>query len=352
MLDFEYTMFSAHVVFGRGTIERLPSIAEGLGGRRILVLSTPEQTALAERVAGSLGDRSVGIFGEARMHTPVDVTERAMTVVADRAADLIVATGGGSTTGLGKAIALRSGLPVVALPTTYAGSEMTAVLGETRDGLKTTLTDPAVRPRAVIYDVDLTDTLPVGMSVVSGLNAMAHSVEALYAEKGNPVVTLFARQSITALAGGMRALVADPDDGEARSQLLYGAWLAGTCLGLVGMALHHKLCHVLGGTFDLPHAQTHAVVLPHAVAYNSSHAGRAMADLARALGVSDPVAGLFDLARDVGAPTRLADLGMPRDGIEKAAGLAVRNAYWNPREITLDGMRTLLANAFDGRRPD
>lgn len=185
-------------------------------------------------------------------------------------------------------------------------------------------------------------------SVTSGLNAMAHAVEALYARDGNPIVTMMATQSISALATGLPLIVADDRDMEGRQQVLYGAWLAGTCLGLVGMALHHKLCHVLGGSFDLPHAPTHAVVLPYAVAYNKEAAPEAMNHLAAALGVEDPVAGLFDLARRLDAPLRLVDLGMPEDGIERAAELATSNAYWNPRALTHPGMVDLIGRAYAG----
>jgi alcohol dehydrogenase class IV len=180
--------------------------------------------------------------------------------------------GGGSTTGLGKAIALATGLDQIVVPTTYAGSEMTPILGQTERGVKTTQRSPAILPEVVIYDVDLTLTLPPALTATSGLNAIAHAVEALYAQDRNPIVSLMAEEGIAALARSLPVLVDAASDLAARSDALYGAWLCGACLGAVGMALHHKLCHTLGGSFDLPHAETHAVVLPHAVAYNSAAA--------------------------------------------------------------------------------
>lgn len=346
--DFFFRMNPARVHFGQGTRALVVEEVKALGAGKSAVLSTPEQGDLAEQIAGSLGAACMGVFAEARMHTPVEVTERVLSKVEAAGADCLVAVGGGSTIGLAKALALRSGLPIVALPTTYAGSEMTPILGQTEKGEKKTLTDLSVLPRSVIYDIDLTLSLPVPMSVTSGINAMAHAVEALYARDGNPIVTLMAKQSIAALSEGLTAIVAEANNIAGRRQVLYGAWLAGTCLGLVGMALHHKLCHVLGGSFDLPHADTHAVVLPYAVAYNREAAPEAMAHLAGALGTPDPVSGLFDLVGRLGAPLSLAEIGMPEDGIDRAADLATRNAYWNPRPLEREALFDLITRAHSG----
>jgi alcohol dehydrogenase class IV len=285
------------------------------------------------------------------MHTPVEVTEQAMQKVRETGADCTVALGGGSTTGLGKAIALRTDLPQIVIPTTYAGSEATPILGETKDGLKTTQRSPKILPEVIVYDVDLTLTLPVGLSATSGMNAIAHAVEGLYTQDANPIVSLMAEEGVRALASALPKIAADPGDREARSDALYGAWLCGVVLGSVGMALHHKLCHTLGGTFDLPHAETHTVVLPHAAAYNAPAAPEAMARVARALGATDAPQGLYDLAKRLGAPLALRDIGMPEDGLDRAADLAVANPYWNPRPIDRAGVRRLLGDAFYGRRP-
>jgi alcohol dehydrogenase class IV len=285
------------------------------------------------------------------MHTPVAVTEEAMRIVGDHRIDGVVAIGGGSTIGLGKAIALRTDLPQIVIPTTYAGSEVTPIIGETADGVKRTQTTTQVLPEVVIYDVALTLGLPVPQSVTSGINAVAHAVEALYARDGNPIVDMMAVEGVRAIVSSLPRIVADAHDEDARSDAQYGAWLCGTCLGSVGMSLHHKLCHTLGGTFDLPHAETHTIVLPHALAYNAPSAPRAIAALADVLENKDPARALYDLAGQLGAPRALKDFGMPEDGIDKATDLALANAYWNPRPLERAAVRACIAAAWAGEAP-
>lgn len=351
MQGFVYEALPARVVFGHGTFRQLPDEVARLGLERALVLATPQQAQEAERIAATLGGRSVGTFAEATMHTPVEVTERAMQMVATRGADGVIAVGGGSTTGLGKAIALRSDLPQIVVPTTYAGSEMTSILGETVAGRKTTQRSPRILPEVVIYDVDLTLTLPAGLSGTSGINAIAHAVEGLYARDANPIMSLMAEEGIRALAGALPRIAQDPLDRAARGDALYGAFLCGAVLGAVGMALHHKLCHTLGGSFDLPHAETHTIVLPHALAYNAAAAPQATARIARALGAEDAPRALHDLASRVGAPRGLRELGMPESGIAEAAGIALANPYWNPAPLERDRIEALIRRAWDGSPP-
>jgi alcohol dehydrogenase class IV len=285
------------------------------------------------------------------MHTPVPVTEDALKVVAELQADGLVAVGGGSTTGLAKAIALRTDLPQIVVPTTYAGSEMTPILGETQHGIKTTRTSPDLIPDTVIYDIDLTLTLPPKISAASGINAIAHAAEALYARDTNPLISLMAEEGIAALGRALPKIVDIPTDATARHDALYGAWLCGVCLGSVGMALHHKLCHVLGGLYNLPHAETHAIVLPHALAYNATAAPMAIARINRALGTSDGPAHLSDLAKRLDLPRSLSDLGMPEAGIDRAADIAVGNPYPNPRALERTAIRNMIAAAYRGNPP-
>ena len=315
------------------------------------MLATPRQTDLVAGIREMIGERFAGIFTGAVMHTPVEVTERAMETVHDVRADCLVAIGGGSTTGLGKAIALRTDLPQIVLPTSYAGSEMTPVVGQTSGGIKTTQSSPKILPEIVIYDVDLTMTMPPKLSATSGINAIAHAVEALYARDRNPVISLMAQESIRTLAHALPKICVQPDDRAARTDALYGAWLSGICLGAVGMALHHKLCHTLGGLFNLPHAETHTVILPHALAYNAPAAPDAMTRIATALGAPDAALGLHDLARKLAAPASLREIGMPESGIDQAADLAVKNPYWNPRTIEREAIRELIARAWRGDAP-
>ena len=274
--------------------------------------------------------------------------ERKRSAAAPIAASSV---GGGSTTGLAKAIALVSTLPILAIPTTYAGSEMTPIWGITEGGVKKTGREPRVLPKTVLYDPTLTVTMPAMLSATSGMNSIAHCVEALYSKDANPIVSLLAEEGIRALALGLPEVVKNPTNLDARSNALYGAWLGGISLGAVGMALHHKLCHTLGGSFNLPHAETHTVVLPHATAYTAPAAPEAMSRIARALGAKSAAQGLFDLAASLGAPTSLAAIGMKAADLDKAADIAVQNPYYNPRAITRDGIRAVLQDAFDGRRP-
>src|SRR5882724_5741956 len=316
MQGFVYQTSPMRVVFGAGTLLQLPGELTRLGVSRALVLATPRQKAQVAAINELIGARAAGVFTGAVMHTPVEVTERAMETVRSLQADCLIAIGGGSTTGLGKAIALRTDLPQVVIPTTYAGSEMTPVVGQTRDGIKTTQSSPKILPEVVIYDVELTMTMPAGLSAISGINAIAHAVEALYAQDRNPIISLMAQEGIGALAHVLPRICEQPADKAARIDALYGAWLCGVCLGAVGMALHHKLCHALGGLFNLPHAETHTVILPHALAYNSPAAPEAIARASGALGVPGPSLGLYDLARRLGAPKSLREIGMPEGGID------------------------------------
>ena len=353
MKSFVYSAAASRVVFGAGSLSQLGAEIALLGARRALVLSTPEQAAMAQRVADMLGDRAAGIFPRAVMHVPIETAREAREEARRLDADCAVAIGGGSTTGLGKAIALDSGLAVLAIPTTYAGSEMTSIYGLTEACLKKTGRDDRVRPKTVIYDPELTLSLPLGMSVTSGLNAIAHAAEGLYAHDGNPITALMAEEGIRALAQALPALQANPQDISARSDALYGAWLCGSVLGQVSMGLHHKLCHTLGGSFNLPHAETHTVVLPHALAYNAAAAPEAMRRLARALGVETnaPLV-LQQLSQRLGAPASLAELGMPVDGLDRVADLAAATPYPNPRPLERAALRSLLQRAFDGARPE
>jgi maleylacetate reductase len=351
MKNFVYNGQPGRVVFGPGSLARLGQEIEALGAKRALVLSTPEQRSSAERVADMLGARAAGVFDRAVMHVPIETAREAREVARRLGADCAVAVGGGSTTGLGKAIALDSGLPILAIPTTYAGSEMTPIYGITEAGLKKTGKDARVLPRTVIYDPELTLTLPVGLSVTSGINAIAHAAEGLYAVDSNPVMDLMAEEGIRALGRALPGIRADARNMEARSDALYGAWLCGIVLGNVGMALHHKLCHTLGGSFNLPHAETHTIVLPHALAYNAGAAPEAMRRIAHALeGKSAPQA-VFDLARDNGAPVALRDLGMQEADLDRACEIALQNQYPNPRPLERAALRQLLQHAYEGQRP-
>jgi maleylacetate reductase len=349
--DFVAQSASVRVRFGPGTRNEIADELRRLGASRALVLSTPQQADAALGVAESIGALAAGVFTRAAMHTPVAVTEEAMRHVADVRADCLVAIGGGSTTGLGKAIAYRTDLPQIVVPTTYAGSEATPILGQTEKGRKTTLSDPKVQPEVILYDAELVTGLPVRMTVTSALNAIAHAAEALYARDRNPLSTALAVEGMRAFAAALPRVIADPADLDARGETLYGAWLCGTVLGQVGMALHHKLCHTLGGSFELPHADTHAVLLPHAIAYNAAAVPELLAPVAAIFGGTAPGAALHAFAAAAGAPLTLAELGLAEADLDRAADIATQNPYWNPAPVTREGLRDLLDAAYHGRAP-
>jgi len=351
MREFVYNGHPSRVVFGPGAIARLPGELERLGVQRALLLSTPEQSETLKRVGAALGSRMAGIFDRAVMHVPIETAEEARRKAAELGADGCVTVGGGSTTGLGKAIALTSSLPILVVPTTYAGSEMTAIYGLTEGGAKKTGRDARVLPKAVVYDPQLTLSLPAALSAASGLNAIAHSVEVLYAHDTNPIVSLMAEEGIRALASALPKVVANGSDLEARGDALYGAWLCGVALNSASMALHHKLCHVLGGSFNLPHAETHAIVLPHAMRYNAAAAPEAMRRVEKAIGRPDAPGAVWDLERRLGIPAGLKDIGMKETGLERAARIATESPYPNPRKAEYAAVLQLLQNAFEGKRP-
>lgn len=352
MLPFTYTSLPGRVLFGRGRISALADEVARLGAKRVLVLATPGQAALGERLASMLGSTCSGVYAEARMHVPAEIVAAATDHALRRDVDALVAVGGGSTIGLGKAMARETGMPQIAVPTTYAGSEMTPIWGITRDGIKTTGRELRVLPRTVIYDPELSQALPPEIAAVSGMNAIAHCVEGLYAEDANPVTSMMAEEAIGALARSLPRIVAQPDDLQAREEAIYGAWLSGTVLGTMGMALHHKLCHTLGGSFDLPHAQTHSVMIPQVTAFNATAAPEAMARIARALGSESAAGGLFELAGRLQVPRSLRELGMDEADLDRAAELACAKPYYNPRAITQNNIRELLAAAWEGREPE
>lgn len=353
MMNFIYQSLPGRVIFGAGKVAEVRSEAQQLGITRALVISTPQQLALAADVAERLGDIAIGIYDKAVMHVPIETVNDVMRMVSELHVDGCVAIGGGSTVGLAKAIALKTALPIVTIPTTYAGSEMTPVWGMTQDGIKTTGRDTRVLPKTVIYDPLLTVSLPAFISGPSGMNAIAHCVEGLYSENQNPITSLMAEEGIKALCQSLPLIVTKPEDINARAHALYGAWLSGSVLGSVGMAIHHKLCHTLGGSFNLPHAEVHTVIIPQATYFNRDCAPQAMQAIARALGVKteEAAAGLYDLAKSIGAPLALKDIGMLASDLDKAADIATKNPYYNPRPIDRAAVRELLEKAFWGTRP-
>jgi maleylacetate reductase len=350
-MKFVFEPARSRVVFGAGCIARLGAEADLLGVSRILIVGTPGRSELFGLARELLGGRVAGTFSGAVVHVPGEVAEGARESASAHRADAILAVGGGSAIGAAKAIALTTDLPIIALPTTYSGSEMTPLWGLTQDGAKRTGRDLRVQPRTVLYDPELSLDLSVAVSAASGMNAIAHCVEALYAPDANPVTSWMAEEGIRSLAASLPAIAVSPRNLAARTQALYGAWLAGSALGAVQMGLHHKLCHTLGGSFNLHHAETHSVLLPYSAAYNMNAAGEAMRTVEQALGESPAPRALYDLERRLGTPESLAAIGMLATDLERAADLAVERPYPNPRPVTRDAVLALLRNAFEGSPP-
>ena len=350
-MNFVYDVSASRVVFGVGRIRQVPDGVELLGAERVLLIAGGREKKYADELAAALGSRLVDRIGEVVMHVPAALAAAAHEQTEQSRADLLVCLGGGSAIGLANAVVLRTRLPILAVPTTYAGSEMTPIWGVTDGGRKTTGRDRTVLPATVVYDPALTTSLPADISAASGMNALAHLVEGLYAPDASPVTAVLAEEGIRALADALPRVVVAPGDLDARSCALYGAWLAGWVLGTAGMGLHHKICHVLGGAYNLPHAGTHSAVLPFVTAYNAPAAPAAMVRAARALGAQDPARALWKLAERIGAPTSLAQVGLDPGRIPEAARLVVETSPVNPRPVDRAAVDELLRAAYVGRLP-
>jgi maleylacetate reductase len=345
---FVYDALPGRVVFGVGSVEHLGEEVDRLGAGRVLAIAGKRAIdGLVER----LGGRWAASFTDVQQHVPVEAAARAVAAASEAGADCLVAMGGGSATGMAKAVALERPVPIVAVPTTYAGSEVTPIYGLTGLEGKRTGRDPRVLPRTVVYDPALTTGLPAQVTGPSGMNALAHCVEALYAPGANPITSLLAEEGARALHRGLPGAVADPGDLAARSDALLGAWLAGTALAAAGIGIHHQLCHLLGGAYRLPHAEVHAVVLPHAVHFVAPAARPQLARLAGSLGVDDVAGGIWDLGRRLGTPASLAELGLPEAELDRAATRAVATVVQTPRRAGVSDLRALLGAAWQGRRP-
>lgn len=359
MNQFSYTTYPQKVIFGENSLPELTAEVTAAGYKRILLVTSGSRHGYAEKLMPLLVDCHVRVFDRAVMHVPVEYVAQAIQDSMEHNADCVIAIGGGSAIGMGKALALKTGIPVMAIPVTYAGSEMTQIYGLTEAGIKTTGKSPAVLPKVVIYDPLLSLDLPLDLTVVSGINAIAHAVEGLYAHDRSPITESFAIQGVLALMKAIPIIEQCLSEGtvstkayvDARSQALYGAWMCGAVLGSTSMGLHHKLCHVLGGSFNLPHARLHTVILPHAIAYNQFAASGQLQKLNEALGVTDLAQTIHAFSARHGASVSLRELGMQEQDLDVACELALQKEYPNPRKIEKKALRQLLQNAYEGVLP-
>lgn len=350
-LEFIHATLPQKVMFGFSQVAaHLRQEVDDRNAQQVMVIAGERELEIAEKVTAGI---DVAVWhSEVVMHVPIDTAENARKIATDNNIDLLVCVGGGSTTGLAKAVALTTGLPIVAVPTTYAGSEATNVWGLTEAARKTTGVDDKVLPETVIYDSQLTLSLPVDMSVASGLNGMAHCIDSLWAPKADPINAALAAEGIRALSAGLPKIVADPQSVDGRDEALYGAYLSAVSFASAGSGLHHKICHVLGGTFNLPHAQTHATVLPYVLAFNAPYAPQAEQRAAAAFGTDTALEGLQRLRDQVNAPQRLSDYGFTAEGIPETVGIVLEKLPANnPREVTADNLTALLTAALNGDDP-
>lgn len=348
MTPWTHDALPGRVVFGVGAVDGVADEVAALGLDRVMVIAGGSSKATGVRLADQLGERCGGSFTDVRQHVPEDLAAAARAAAQAMGVDGVVAVGGGSAIGLGKAVAVDLDVALVAVPTTYSGSEMTPIYGVTTGRRKRTSRDLRALPRVVVYDPALTLSLPPAVAAASGFNALAHGVEAFYAPGTSPIVALDAEAGLRALAEGLPGAV---DDLDARSTTLFGAHLTARALAVAGTAVHHKLCHVLGGTFGLDHAQAHAVLLPFTAHLMAGREPVALARVAAALGGpadAGAAAGLLRaLADRIGAPTSLAAIGMPADGLDEAASLAAAAVP----EVDAAALRRVLDAAFEGGVP-
>ena len=348
---FVHTEVDNRVVFGSGTRWRVAEELGRLGVRRVVLTSGQRSNAIAQALAGTCGERAVAVLPHATMHVPTELADRTARTVVDLGADGIVAVGGGSAIGLAKSVARRAAVSILAVPTSYSGSEMTPIWGETHDGVKTTGRSAEVRPRTVIYDVDLTMSLPARFTVASAVNAIAHGIEGLYAPDASPIRRAVAEEGIFKTVTALPTVVADPDDRRARTELLEAAWMCATVLASTTMGLHHKLCHVLGGTLNLAHAETHCVVLPHVMAYNLLPGGEARARAVRAIGHPQPAQELWQRVVSMGGPRSLGELGMAAGDVAVIVEQVTATTSRDPRAVGPDALGELLSRALEGKQP-
>jgi maleylacetate reductase len=343
--SFDYQSYPVRVVFGPGRLDSVPDELDRLGCERVMLIADAAAPG-GKQLVGRLGDRLADVWNELAQHVPIPIAERARRAAADGAVDGLVSLGGGTATGLAKAIALDSGLPILAVPTTYAGSELTPVYGMTGNQRKRTGSDERVRPKVVIYDPELTTGLPAEVTGPSAFNAMAHCFGALWAPGGNPLTRALAAEGIRAVVASLPVLREDPAELGARAGLQYAAFLGGTVLGTVGTALQHRICHSLGGRLGLAHADTHAAVLPHVVALNMP----VLAGCLEPVLGARPATALWDLARRVGLTTSLARLGAGAEHLRAVARDVAGSA--NPVPADADVIEALLRRAFDDEPPE
>lgn len=359
MQSFTHVGMPGRVIHGAGSVATLAAEVEALDARRVMFCCTKSRVPEVEKLAATLGARFAGICDAAKIFVPLSAVEPGREMAAALNADCLVSYGGGTAVGLAKAIALggeglEGGMPIVSIVTTYSGSETTALQGIIgHDGVRTNYRDMRMLPKVLIYDPELMLDVPLDVSIASGFNSIAHAVSSYLGKDANPVANMFSENGIRAMSSALVRLAQDPRDVDARSEALHGAWLCGMTLMSSGTTIHHKMVHVLGGGFDLPHGPTHAIMLPHSTAYNRDAAPEAMKGIARAFGdeAADAPRALFDLLGKSGAAEGLKQLGLPEAALDEAADRIMIDRYFNLRDYDRSAIRAALQDAWEGKPP-
>ena len=358
MIHFEcpggvFNAIPPRVVFGNGTFSRVGEEVKRFGAKKALVVCTPGRKKMAEKAAEYIGENCIGILPEAVSQVPIELAEMGREKTRQLGADCLVAVGGGASVGLAKGIAYEVKLPIIDIATTYSGSEVTGFCGMTINGVKRMHQSLNMLASTLIYDPELTLSLPVKVGAASAMNALAHCVDAVYVSTVNPVVAIAAAEGAKWVSVGGPEVVRKPDDLDARAKMLYGAYLSGIAL-TGGFALQHGLAHVLGGTFHVEHGLAHSAVLPYVAAYNAKFAPEALKPVAAAMG-SD-VAGLggaiYDLRAEMGLPASLQEIGFAEKDLATLVKITVDtdNGY-NPAPVTEESVSAIVEQMWSGVRP-
>lgn len=351
MHPFRHDVLPTRIDFGEGARHRVAGLLSAFGARRPLVVDGLPGVTASEEVTAALGGLVAGtVTGLTQYITPELVT-RATEAYRAGGADSVVSVGGGSAIGVAKVLAVHHDAPLVAVPSTYSGSEATPIYSVVVDSAKQTRSDARACPRGIAYDPALTATLPARLAASSAFNALAHCIEGLYSPRADPFSRLYALEGARLVGEHLPLLSVEETAPQARAALLWASYLGGATIATAGIALHHKICHVLGASLDLPHADLNAVVLPYALAYNAPAVPEALVDLRRTWATEDPVGHVRALARSAHAPTGLAELGMRSTDVVAAAAAVVAATQANPRPVTEQGMQALLTAALHGDPP-
>jgi maleylacetate reductase len=366
MEQFHYVSYAQEIIFAPGSARQVGQAAERRGWRNLMLCAnrSMQSNGTIDSIKSSLGERLVAVYDRVQPHVQDIQFHEVLATTREKSVDAVIGLGGGSSLGMAKAVGFESHLPIIAIPTTYAGSEMTSVYGITHTDedppRKVTVSDPGVTPKLVLYDPELTLALPPALTASTGINALAHCMEALYSKTRTPISTAAAVHGVRHIIGALLNCYLDGKDLEARTQMLLGSHLAGFSLASASMGLHHGLCHVLGGTANVPHGIANAIILPHAIRFNADATATQLIPAAEAIGVPvnrvNPmvvvealVQKIFYLIGKMTLPQRLRDAGVAESDLSRLAQIAFQNrtVQNNPNPITEPAqIETLLREAW------